>query len=116
MTDPLNQIDLQLDRNNLYREDSFTDLQVGEIRRLTPVQTDGSDDPGRSPVFIGQTQIMTPQGPLPVQGPIEAATLAEAIGKFPVAMKAAVSQMVEEVRRMQQQERQQESRIVVPGR
>ena len=51
-----NTIDFTVDRNHLYREESFTDVKVAAIRRLTPVKSDGSDDDGRDPIFMGQTQ------------------------------------------------------------
>ena len=40
-------IDLKLDGNNLYREESFTDMKTGAVRRLTPVKSDGSEDESR---------------------------------------------------------------------
>ncbi len=54
------EIDLKLDGNNLYREESFTDLKVGAIRKLTPVTTDGSLDISRHPIFMAHTQLMSP--------------------------------------------------------
>jgi hypothetical protein len=58
---PLNKI--EFNQNNLYREDSFTDMQVGSIRVLIPVKPDGSEDSSRAALFIGQAQVMSPQGP-----------------------------------------------------
>ena len=104
--------DLTVDAENLYREETFTDLKIASMRRLTPVRLDGSDDPDRPVLFIGETQLMSQRGPLPIQCPIEAQTLEEAIEKFPASMNAAVERMVEEVRELQ---RQEASRIVVPG-
>jgi hypothetical protein len=104
--------EIKVDKENLYREESFTDLRVATIRRLTPVLPDGSTDPNRQPVFMGETQLMSARGPLPIQCPIEAATLSEAIDAFPDAVSRAVDQMIEEAREMQ---RQEASRIVVPG-
>src|SRR5580765_3565488 len=69
--------DLKMDPAMLYREDVFTDRKIGVIRRLTPVKTDGSDDPGRATLYAGETQIMTSVGPLPVNFEIEAASLGE---------------------------------------
>ena len=96
--------DIRLDTGNLYREESFTDLRVGSIRRLQPVTTDGSDDPSRPVRFLGQTQLMSQLGPLPVQCVIEAANLAEAIERFPKAIKVAVDELVAEAREMQRRE------------
>ena len=103
--------DIRLDTGNLYREESFTDLKVGSIRRLVPVTADGNPDPSRPVRFLGQTQLMSQLGPLPVQCAIEAATLAEAIERFPQAIKVAVDELVAEAREMQRREM---SRIVAP--
>lgn len=104
--------DIQVDKNNLYREEAITDLNAATIRRLMPIKVDGSDDPGRKPIYVGHTQLMTQRGPLPVQGEIEADTLEEALDKFPTAIHDAVERMMEEVREMQ---RQAATRIVTPG-
>lgn len=107
---PLDQI--QVDQQNLYREESITDLRVATIRRLIPINTDGTDDTSRPVQYIGSTQIISQMGPLPISAPIEAASLREAIEKFPKAIKDAVDQMVEEAKEYR---RQESSRIVVPG-
>ena len=79
---------------------------------LTPIMVDGARDLGRPMMFIGQTQLMSQMGPLPVQAPIEAQNLADAIAAFPDAIKIAIEAMVEEAKELQRQEM---SRIVVPG-
>ena len=104
--------ELQVDVARLYREDTFTDLQVATLRRLTPVTMDGKDDPSRPVMFVASTQLMSQAGPLPVSAQIEAKDLRDAIEKFPAAIQAAVEQMVEEAREMQ---RRESSRLVVPG-
>ncbi len=83
-------INLNVDRNNLYREDSVTDIKVAAIRQLTPIKADGSDDDGRDPIFMGQTQLMSPSGPILLQSLLEARTLEEAMDKFPTAMQKEV--------------------------
>jgi hypothetical protein len=103
--------ELEVDRDNLYREDVYTDLRIATIRVLTPVRADGSPDPGRPTLFMGQTQILSNAGPLPVSCPLEAATLEEAIRRFPRAVNEAVERLVEEAREIQ---RREVSRIVVP--
>ncbi len=103
--------DVQIDPADLYREDVFTDRKVGTIRRLTPVRTDGSDDPARAVLYSGQTQLLTPMGAVPLAFELEGATMAEAIANFPAAMREAVERTVEEVREMR---RQQASSIIVP--
>jgi hypothetical protein len=104
--------EIQVDTGNLYREETYSDLKVASVRRLTPVLADGSEDPERDTLFIGETTLMSQRGPLPVQAPIEAQSLTEAFAKFPEAVNAAVDQLIEQAREMQ---RQEASRIVVPG-
>lgn len=101
------QIDFTVDRDNLYREDSVTDLKVASIRCMTPVKSDGSEDPSRSKVFYGSTQLMTPEGPLPIQSQLSATSLQEAMDEFPGAMKKALDQTIDRLKQMQQQEQQQ---------
>ncbi len=104
--------EMQMDAANLYREESFTDIKVGSMRKLTPVKTDGSPDETRQVLFIAQTQLLSQAGPLPINCEIEADTLEEALQKFPAAVKQAVDQMIEEVKEIQ---RAQASQIVMPG-
>ena len=104
--------DIAVDTENLYREETFSDLKVASIRRLTPVAIDGQDDPSRPTMFIGETTLMSQRGPLPINCPIEATSLTEACEAFPAAVQAAVARLMEEAREMQ---RQEANRIVVPG-
>jgi hypothetical protein len=104
--------DSKMDATALYREDIVTDRKVGTIRRMTPLKIDGSDDSARPTLYVGEAQIMTNAGPLPINFEIEAATLAEAVGKFGDAAKEAVERTVRE---LQELRRQQASSIVVPG-
>lgn len=101
-----------IDRNNLYREESFTDLKAGTIKKFVPIKSDGSPDPTRSPAFMGMTQIMSNAGPLPIQFMLEAKTLDEALAEFSGAAKKAVDELIEEARRIQLEAA---SRIIVPG-
>ena len=71
-------LEAQMSADSLYREDVFTDQRVGTIRRMTPVKSDGSDDPSRPLVFVGQATVMTPMGSLPLSFELPANTLAEA--------------------------------------
>ncbi|QHI69060.1 cytoplasmic protein [Tichowtungia aerotolerans] len=103
--------DVKMDVANLYREESYTDLKTGGIRKLVPVKLDGSDDDSRPATFSGHTQVMSPHGPIPIQGVIEAATLEEAVNGFPQAMEDAMARMVEEAQKLQ---REQANKIVTP--
>ncbi len=106
-------IDLKVDRQNLYKEESFTDLKACTIRRLTPIKPNGSVDKTRRTVFVGATHLITPNGSLPIQSIIQARELQQAIKNFPDAMKSAMNRLVEEV---EKRKKEQESRIIVPGR
>lgn len=104
--------EVAVDTGNLYREELFSDLKVASVRKLTPVKSDGTIDAGRHPLFIGQAHVMSAAGPLPIQFPIEAATLDEALAKFPEGVKRAVEKMIAEMKELQ---REEASRIIVPG-
>jgi hypothetical protein len=113
------QIDFSIDRDNLYREDAITDLKVASIRRLVPIQADGSEDASRSPIFMGHSQVMTPEGPLPIQSRLMANTLAEAYDAFPDAMQKSLNDMIsqlQEMQRKEQEKKREDSRIIIPGR
>ena len=102
---------MQVDTENLYREEAITDLKVASIRRMIPIKSDGSDDPSRKTIYTGQAHIMSQMGPVPVSAEIDASSLEEALQKFPEAIKEGIERMVEEAKEMQ---RQEASRIVVP--
>ena len=114
------QTELKIDRGNLFKEETFTDLKIGMIKRMTPVKSDGSVDKTRKSVFVGQTSLMTPGGPLPLQAVIQAKDLQQAIKNFPEAMKGAMDRLAAEAKKYQEQEKSRvakpESRIIVPGR
>jgi hypothetical protein len=113
-------IDFTIDLNNLYREEAITDLRVASIRKMTPVKPDGSEDSSRTPIFFGSTQLMTPDGPLPIQSKLEANNMQEAYQVFPNAMQKALNEMIEKLEQMQKQrqaeQQKEKSRIIVPGR
>ena len=100
-----------MDSTQLYREETFTDRRVGTIRRLTPVVADGSADPARAVLFVGQAQVMTPMGAVPISFELEASTLDAAIAKFGDAAEQAVQQTVRELQEMR---REQASGLVIP--
>ena len=102
---------IKIDGSNLWKEENITDLKVGNIRRLTPIKLDGSEDEARTASYSATTNIMTPNGALPISGEIEATNLAEAVEKFPEAINAAVKKLQEEMIRMQQE---QANKIVTP--
>jgi len=101
----------QFDAANLYREDVYSDRRVGTIRTLTPVRPDGSPDPARSTLFVGQISVMTPMGTLPISFELDAKDLAGAIAAFAEAAKAG---MEETMREIQQLRREAASSLIVP--
>ena len=103
--------DIRIDTSSLYREEVFTDRRAGTLRRMVPVTADGSPDAARPVLYMGQTQLMTPGGVLPLGFEIDAKDLADAIEKFPEAVKQALEDAIEEA---QQMRREAASRIVVP--
>lgn len=106
--------DIQMDAANLYREESYTDLKAGSLRKLVPVKADGTDDPARPPIYTAATQVMTPGGVLPLSGEVEGAkSLADAVAGFSATIRQAVADLREEMAAMQ---RERASQIVVPGR
>ena len=112
-----NRIGFTVDRNNLYHEDSLIDLRAASIRCLRPVKPDGiTHDESRKTIYVGHTQLMSPQGPVPLHASLEASTFEEAMEIFPEAMKKAMEEMIENVRKMQQEQesaKREESRIIV---
>ena len=106
-------IKLDVDRSKLYREEVFSDLRVCTIRRLIPVKPDGTEDKSRKTLYVGQTHLVSPNGPIPIQNVIKAKDLQQAFKKFPDAMQEAMARMIEEAKKIQ---RQEDSRIIVPGR
>jgi hypothetical protein len=103
--------EVKLDPAGLYQEETFTDRRAGTIRRLKPITVDGALDATRAVLFSGQTQLLTPAGVLPLVFEIEAATLEEAVQKFPDGVKVALEQAIDEAREMR---REAAGRIVVP--
>ena len=103
--------DPTMDANDLYREDMYSDRKVGSIRVMTPVKSDGSPDPSRASLYVGQAQIMTPAGVLPLSFELDAKNLAEACSKFADGAKVAFEETMKELQEMR---RQQASSIVIP--
>lgn len=102
----------KMDAAALYREEVVTDRKMGTIRMLSPVKSDGTADTARSVVYVGEAQIYTNMGPLPISFEIEAASVGEAAEKFGALAKEAIERTVKELQDMR---RQASSSIVVPG-
>jgi hypothetical protein len=100
-----------MDATQLYLEETFTDRRVGTIRRLTPVTAEGSPDAARATLFVGQAQVMTPMGAVPISFELDSPTLDGAIAKFGDAAELAVEQTMRELQEMR---REQASSLVIP--
>ena len=96
---------------DLWLEEVFTDRRVGTIRRMTPVDGNGARDASREVTYIGETQVMSQLGALPINFMLEAKSLEEAAKMFGAAAKVAIERTVKE---LQELRRQQASSIVVP--
>jgi hypothetical protein len=101
-----------MDAGSLYREEIYTDRAAGTIRALVPVTRDGGPDQTRPTVYIGEAQILTNMGPLPISFEIEAASLGAAVQKYGDAAKEGVERALRE---LQEIRRQASSSIVLPG-
>ena len=104
--------EIRLSAGNLYREETYTDRQVGSLQILTPVKKDGSTDFSRQRMFVGQTQILTPAGALPLSFEIEAKSLEEAIEKFGDSAQTALTGTMQ---RLEEMRREAASSLIVPG-
>jgi hypothetical protein len=104
--------EIKIDITSLVKEEVFTDQKIGSIRVLTPVDANGEQDTTRKVAFFGQTQVMTPGGALPLNFDLDADTLSAAIEMFGDAAKQSMEQTMKEI---QEYQREQASKIVVPG-
>src|SRR4030081_3488962 len=110
-TTELKSSELKLEPDKLYLEDIFTEPPLGTIRRLTPVAKDGNPDASRAILYVGETQIMTPAGSIPIGFEIAAASLEEAAENFGPAARRGIDRTRAE---RQELRRQASSSIVVP--
>jgi hypothetical protein len=104
-------LEATMDADALYREEIFTDRRVGTIRRLTPVTRTGEEDGSRAVAWVGQTQVLTPAGAMPLSFEIAAKTLEEAVAGFPDAARLAVE---DTMRQIEELRREAASSIIVP--
>lgn len=104
--------DAKMDAASLYREEIYTDRAAGTLRVLVPVKADGGADAARPTLYVGEAQILTNMGPLPISFEVEAQTLAQAVERYAEAAKSGVERAVRE---LQELRRQASSSIVLPG-
>jgi hypothetical protein len=112
MADELSDADIAMDSTGLYQEETFTDRRVGTLQRLTPITAAGARDPARPVLYVGQTQVLTPAGALPLSFEVAATSLEDAVAKFGDGAKIALERTM---RRLEEMRREQASSIIVPG-
>ncbi len=105
MTDP------KMDPASLYKEEVFTDRKVGMIRVMYPVKADGTTDAARATLYVGEAQMYTSMGALPLSFEIDAESLQEAVSNYAAAAKDAVERTVRDIQELR---RQSASSIVIP--
>ncbi len=112
MAEEINDAEIAMDAANLYREETFTDRRVGTLQRLTPITANGATDPARPILYVGQTQVLTPAGALPLSFEVPAKSLEEAVQQFGDLAQQALERTL---RRLEELRREQASSIIVPG-
>ena len=101
----------KMDAASLYREEIYTDRIGATMRILIPVTKDGAPDNSRPTLYLGEAQILTNMGPLPINFEIDADNLADAVAKYGDAAKAGVESAMRELQEMR---RQASSSLVIP--
>jgi len=120
----MEEIEFTIDKQNLYQEEYFTDMKLATVRRLTPVKPDGSEDKSRKTIFVGQANLMSEAGPIPISTMISAKDLQQALKKYPEAMLEAMDRLNQEMIKYRQEQEssivsqrlKKDSRIIIPGR
>ena len=102
----------EMDVNDLWKEDVYTDRKLGSIRKLSPVKPDGSPDAARKATWVGEAQLMTPAGALPLAFELKGETLGQAANEFGPAVQKAFEDAMEELKEMR---RRSSSGLVLPG-
>lgn len=108
----MDQMKAEMDVTALVREEIVTDRKIGSIRVFTPITAEGYRDETRAVVYMGETQIMTQMGPLPISFEIKAESLADAVAAYGEAAKAGVQ---ETIAKLQEMRREAATKIVTPG-
>jgi hypothetical protein len=104
-------LELKMEETDLYQEEIFTDRRVGTIQRLTPIDKTGKPDTGRPVVYVGQTQLMSRMGALPLSFEIPGSSLEQAVDNFATAANGALKETMQKLEEMR---REQASSLIVP--
>jgi hypothetical protein len=99
------EMDIEMDSASLYREEVYTDRKIGTIRALVPVTSEGAADLGRKVIYIGEAQIVTQVGPLPVSFEIDAPNLDAAVAGYGTAAKAGVEKTIQQLQELRRRGR-----------
>src|SRR3989442_5490699 len=103
----------KMDATNLYREEIITDRRVGTIRLLTPISPSGAVDSKRKVLYVGETQVLTAGGMLPISLRLAPSSLRQGHVKFSPGVERAVGWMHHDI---QQRPRALASSIVIADR
>jgi len=109
---PDESMDAIMDASDLYREEMITDRKVGTIRVLQPITAEGLPDPTRKAQYVGEAQIMTSMGALPLSFELPDDSLSAAVAAYAGAAKVAMERAMRELQEMR---RQAASSLVIPG-
>jgi hypothetical protein len=112
MADDPASANIEMDAASLYHEETITDRRVGSLQRLTPVTRSGAADASRQVLYVGQTQVLTPAGALPLTFEIEASSLEDAVAKFGEHARQALKSTMQ---RLEEMRREAASSLIVPG-
>jgi hypothetical protein len=104
--------EVTMDADALYREEIYTDRSAGTMRVLNPVTRNGAPDPARPTLYVGEAQLMTNMGPLPIAFEIDAANFGDAVAGYGAAAKEGIERTMRE---LQELRRQSQSSLIVPG-
>ncbi len=104
-------LELKMEENDLYQEEIITDRRVGTIQRLTPIDRTGKPDQGRPVLYVGQTQLMSRMGAIPLSFEIPGESLEQAVQNFATAANGA---LVETMQKLEDMRREQASSLIVP--
>ena len=89
MEEEIGKLSIEMDSNSLFKETVYTDRKSGSIKMLEKINLQTNTVASDEKLFIGETQIMTPMGALPINFEIPAKTINDAVGANITALKVA---------------------------
>ena len=104
--------DINMEEDNLYEQTTYTDRKMGSILKLIPINKDGSRDDSRKIIFIGQTQLLTPAGALPINFQMPENSLESSVDQFGEYASKALE---EAMKKLEDMRKESESSIIVPN-